>query len=307
MKKLLAVVGPTAVGKSDFAVEASRKFDGEVINADSRQIYRHLDIGTGKPTLDERHSVPHHLFDFVDPDENYSLVLFLKQARAAISDVHARNGLPVLVGGTGQYVWALLEGWQVPEVFPDPETRQLLEDRAVSLGPDALHAELATLDPGAAKNIDARNVRRVVRALEVAYSGLDRRGPVRKSPPPYDVLIVGLTLERAALYDRIDTRVDAMMEAGWPSEVEALLARGYGPELSSMSSVGYAELARLLQGELSLDEAVQKIKYRTHRFARSQYAWFRPDDGRINWFDVADGTDMVLNHVRQWAGRAPWE
>lgn len=307
MKKLLAVVGPTAVGKSDFSVEVSRAFDGEVINADSRQIYRHLDIGTGKPTLDERDSVPHHLFDFLDPEENYSLVLFLKQARAAISDVHARNGLPVLSGGTGQYVWAVLEGWQVPAVAPDLKMRQLLENRAAAVGPDALHAELASLDPGAAKNIDARNVRRVVRALEVVYSGLDRRGPVRKDTLPYDVLIVGLTLERAALYDRIDTRVDAMMEAGWPSEVEALLAIGYGTELSSMSSVGYTELARLLQGELSLDEAVQKIKYRTHRFVRSQYAWFRLDDGRINWFDVADGTDVALNHVRQWVVRASQE
>ena len=307
MKKLLAVLGPTAVGKSDFAVEASRELDGEVINADSRQVHRHLDIGTGKPTADERDSVPHHLFDFVDPDENYSLVLFLKQARVAISDIHARNGLPVLVGGTGQYVWAMLEGWQVPAVAPDPETRKLLEDRAVAAGAEALHAELAAVDPEVAERVDPRNVRRVVRALEVAYSGSDRPGPVRKYPPPYDVLIVGLTLERAALYDRIDTRVEAMMEAGWPSEAEALLARGYGTELSSMSSVGYAELGSLLQGELSLDEAVQKIKYRTHRFARSQYAWFRPDDGRISWFDVADGTDMALNHVIQWAGRATQE
>ena len=300
-KKLLTVVGPTAVGKSAFSVAVSRELGGEVINADSRQVYRRLDVGTAKPTRQDRDSVPHHLIDVVDPDDDYSLAHFLDQATAAIESIHSRSKLPVLVGGTGQYVWALLEGWKVPAVEPDLEARRALEERARTAGVASLLSELAEIDAEAAERVDPNNVRRVVRAIEVAHSRATPSGPARKEPPPYDVLIVGLTMDRQALYGRIDGRVDAMMEAGWPAEVEGLLDEGYGPELASMSSLGYAELTRVLDGQLSIEEATQRIKYRTHRFARSQYAWFRLGDERIGWFDVAQGTGRTLSAVRRWA------
>ena len=301
--RLLAVVGPTGVGKSAFALRASKELGGEIVNADSRQVYRRLDVGTAKPTLAERISVPHHLFDVVDPHETYSLAQFLTQATAAIADIHSRSKLPVLAGGTGQYVRALLEGWKAPAVEPDPETRRTLEERARTFGVASLIEELAEIDPGAAEKVDGRNVRRVVRALEVAYSGMSN--VVRKEPPPYDVVLIGLTLDRRVLYERIDSRVDAMIAAGWLSEVEGLLADGCGPDLPSMSSVGYSELADVLAGVLSMDEAVQRIKYRTHRLARAQYAWFRPADDRIRWFDAASETPQALSAVRDWVASMP--
>ena len=301
--KLLAVVGPTGVGKSAFALRVSKELGGEIVNADSRQVYRRLDVGTAKPTLAERASVPHHLFDVVDPHEKYSLARFLTQATAVIADIHSRAKLPVLAGGTGQYVRALLEGWKAPAVEPDLETRRTLEERARTFGVASLFAELAEIDPEAAERVDARNVRRVVRALEVAYSG--KSGVARKGPPPYDVLIIGLTLDRRALYERIDSRVDAMIAAGWLSEVKGLLADGCVPDMPSMSSVGYSELADVLAGVLSMDDVVQRIKYRTHRLARAQYAWFRPADDRIRWFDAASETTQALSAVRDWVDPTP--
>ena len=301
--KLLAVVGPTGVGKSAFALHVSKELGGEVVNADSRQVYRRLDVGTAKPTLAERASVPHHLLDVVDPDQTYSLAQFLDHATAAIADIHSRSKLPVLAGGTGQYVRALLEGWKAPAVEPDPETRRTLEERAETSGVDSLVAELAEIEPEAAERVDARNVRRVVRALEVAYSGTS--GRLQKEPPPYDVLVIGLTLARSALYERIDSRVDAMIATGWLCEIEGLLADGYGPELPAMSSVGYSELADVVAGVLPLNEAVQRIKYRTHRLARAQYAWFRPADDRIRWFDAVCEIDQALATVREWVVSAP--
>ena len=301
--KLLAVVGPTGVGKSAFALSVSKELGGEIVNADSRQVYRRLDVGTAKPTLPERASVPHHLVDVVDPDQTYGLAQFLDQATAAIADIQSRSRLPVLAGGTGQYIRALLEGWKAPAVEPDPETRRILEERAETSGVASLVAELTEIDPGAAERVDARNVRRVVRALEVAYSG--QSATARKEPPPYDLLVVGLTLDRGSLYERIDRRVEAMIASGWLSEVEGLLADGYGPELPSMSSVGYSELAEVVAGVLPLEEAVQRIKYRTHRLARAQYAWFRPADDRIRWFDAASETTQALSTVRDWVASAP--
>ena len=298
--KLLAVVGPTGVGKSAFALRVSKELGGEIVNADSRQVYRRLDVGTAKPTLADQAYVPHHLIDVVDPHETYSLAQFLTQATAAISDIHSRSRLPVVAGGTGQYVRALLEGWKAPAVEPDLEIRRTLEERARTSGVASLVAELSEIDPEAAERVDPRNVRRVVRALEVAYSGSS--DAVRKEPPPYNVLVIGLTLDRSSLYERIDGRVDAMIASGWLSEVEGLLVDGYGPDLPSMSSVGYSELADVLAGVLSMDEAVRRIKYRTHRLARAQYAWFRLNDDRIRWFDATGEIDQALATVRGWAG-----
>ncbi|MDP6108185.1 MAG: tRNA (adenosine(37)-N6)-dimethylallyltransferase MiaA, partial [Candidatus Brocadiia bacterium] len=269
---LLAIVGPTAAGKSALALRLALRHGGEIVSADSRQVYRLMDIGTAKPAPEELSAVPHHLIDAVDPDEPFSLAMFLEQARAAIADIAARSRLPILVGGTGQWVWALLEGWEVPAVAPDTRLRANLEERARQEGHEALYAELSRTDPAAAARIDARNVRRVVRALEIAAVGGTPPGKDTpdKTSPPFDARLIGLTLERGELYRRIDDRVDSMIERGWVGEVSGLLERGYGPELPSMSGLGYGDLARHVRGELDLDAAVELIKFGTHRFARSQ-------------------------------------
>ena len=300
--RLLAIVGATASGKTSLALGLAKRFGSEVVSADSRQVYRYMDIGTSKPSFVDRSTVPHHLLDVVDPEESYSLALFLDQAKEAIRQIQERCRLPTLVGGTGQYVWALLEGWQVPRYPPAVKLRESLERRAESEGPGALHAELARLDPEAAARIDRRNVRRVVRALEIVHSAPDLAGQQgeRKSPPAYDTLVLGLTLDRLALDRRIDRRVEAMIEGGWIDEVRALLQRGYGPELPALSSLGYRELVEHLEGAVSLSEAAERIKRRTRRFARQQHAWFRREDERICWLDASSALEEAEILVARW-------
>ena len=286
---LIAIVGPTAAGKSALGLHLARRFGGEIINGDSRQVYRGMDIGTAKPPARDREGIPHHLFDLRDPDQGFSLADFLGLARAAIQGVHRRGGLPILVGGSGQYVWALLEGWEAPRVPPDPELRRRLEEEATSRGPDALHRRLARVDPTAAARIDARNVRRVIRALEVTANLGGAAHPARRLRPPFRSLVLGLRPStRAELYLRIDRRVDDMLAAGWLQEVETLLARGYAQELPALSSMGYRDLARRLNGEISLDEATRRIKSAHHLLARRQHTWFKPGDHRIHWLTPDD-------------------
>ena len=304
--KLLVIVGPTGVGKSALAMRLAREFDGEVIGADSRQVYRYMSIGTAKPSDSDRAKVPHHIVDIIEPDKRYSLALFLRAAREVIHNAKKMRGrLPLVVGGTGQYIWGLLEGWQVPKVNPNAKLREELESRVESEGVGALYEELRQVDREAAERIDGRNPRRVVRALEVALSrevnvpdGGDAEGP-RKIPPDYDAMVVGLTMERPALYARIDGRVDEQMAAGWLDEVLALREHGYGSEHPALSGLGYAELMRYLDGDLPLDEAVQRIKYRTHRYARQQYNWFRLTDERIRWLDAPVGDAEYARLVRE--------
>ncbi len=290
---VVAVVGPTATGKSDLAVQIALQHDGEIVGADSRHIYRGMDIGTAKPPREHLAAVRHHMVDIVEPDEPYSVALYLRQARQAIDDILERGKLPIVVGGSGQYVWGLLEGWQIPASPPSPELRAELEGRAASEGGDTLYRELAQSDPEAAGRIDPRNVRRVIRALEIRLTSGQPPDPMRKTSPPFNQVTIGLTLPRAELYRRIDARVDAMIEAGWPDEVRALMDRGCSLDLPSMSSLGYGELGRCLKGEMELDEAVRAIKTKTHRFARQQHAWFRAGDERIAWFEASTPREAV--------------
>jgi tRNA dimethylallyltransferase len=288
--KLVAIVGPTATGKTALAIALARTLGGEIVGADSRQVYRHMDIGTAKPTPEERSLAPHHLIDVVDPDQEFSLAQYLELAVAALEDVWSRGKQPLLVGGSGQYVWALLEGWRVPRLPPPRKLRRELEERAARQGAGALHRELAQVDPEAAARIDPRNVRRVIRALEVyKATGCPISYWQEKGPPPWKTLILGLTCPRQVLYRRIDSRVDAMMEAGLVDEVRALLAMGYSPSLAALSGIGYKQVCQYLAGELDLATAVARIKTATHRLARQQYTWFRLDDGRIRWIDVSPG------------------
>ncbi len=288
---LLAIVGPTAVGKSSLAVDLARKLDGEVVNADSRQVYRGMEIGTAVPSPDELAAAPHHLYGIVTPDQGFNLARFLALATETIEGIHARGRLPILVGGTGQYVWALLEGWRAPSVPPDPQLRRELEAEAERDGPEALHRRLGVVDPTAAARIDPRNVRRTVRALEVHHAtGVPFSLAGRRATPPYRPLVLGLTTPtRTELHARIDARVDAMMASGWLDEVRRLLDQGHLAGLPALSSVGYRDLSRHLAGEMGLEEAVRSVKAGHRQLVRRQRTWFKPDDPRIRWIVVGEG------------------
>ena len=274
--KVLCIIGQTAVGKSALALEAAQWYGGEIISADSRQIYRAMDIGTAKPTAAELALVRHHLIDVSDPDGWYSLSMFRRDALAAIEDCASRGVVPIIAGGTGQYLAALLEGWTVPEFPPNDALRAELEEEARQNGPAGLHARLQELDPVAAATIHTTNARRIIRALEVCIGTGQRFSELQKSAPlTFDPTVIWLQMPTDALYARIDARVDAMVERGLVAEVEGLLAAGYAWTLPAMSGIGYHELRPFLAQECTLADAIQRIKFDTHAFARSQSTWFR--------------------------------
>ena len=295
MNRLVAIVGPTGAGKSQLALQLAQAFVGEIVSADSRQIYRYMDIGTAKPDPEEISLVPHHLINIVNPGEDFSLAQYQPLAYQAIRNIQKRNKLPFLVGGSGLYVQAVLEGWKMPQVPPDPELRYNLTRIATNAGADELYRELMRVDPVAAQKIDRHNLRRVIRALEVQkktntpFSQLQR-----KEAPPFNTFIIGLTLDRTELYRRIDQRVDEMIRQGLVAEVEKLVKMGYDFKLPAMSSIGYRQIGQFLKGELALESAVKQIKSETHRFVRHQYAWFKLKDERIKWFDVQKQTSAEI-------------
>ena len=295
MNHLVAIVGSTGIGKSKLALRLAQAFNGEIVSADSRQIYRYMDIGTAKPSQEERALVLHHLIDIVSPDENFSLAQYQQLAYRAIEDIQQRNKLTLLVGGSGLYVWSVLEGWGIPQVAPDPEFRHGLEEKAARVGKDELYQELTSVDPVAAQRIDPRNVRRTIRALEVyreaeiPFSQLQR-----KEEPPFSTLIIGLTADRAELYRRIDLRVNEMIKQGLVDEVKRLVNRGYDFNLPAMSGIGYKQISMFLRGELTLAAAIQQIKFETHRLVRHQYTWFQLKDDRIKWFDIQSTVDSQI-------------
>ena len=284
---VVAVVGPTATGKTALAIELAQRFGGEIVNADSRQVYAGMDIGTAKPTTEERRAARHHLIDIRTPAEPISLGEYLPMANDAIADINSRGRLPILCGGTGQYVWALLEGWRVPVIPPDPSYRAELEARAEAEGGDSLWRELNLLDPARAAAVGSHNTRRIIRALEVLRASGDRiPATARAEEPPFRSLVIGLTSERQVLYDRIDARFDAMMAAGLMDEAVRLRDAGHLLGEGPLSGVGYSELGAHLAGEMNLEDAVARSKTRTHRLVRRQYTWFKLSDQRINWLDA---------------------
>ncbi|HRL13771.1 MAG TPA: tRNA (adenosine(37)-N6)-dimethylallyltransferase MiaA, partial [Aggregatilineales bacterium] len=273
-RPLIVILGPTAAGKTRAAIALARALDGEIIGADSRQIYRHMDIGTAKPTVTEQAAARHHLIDLVDPDQTLSVAEYQRLAYAAVADIHARGRVPLLVGGTGQYISAVIEGWSIPQVAPNDALRAELEAFAAEHGSEALHARLAAIDSDAAARIDHQNVRRVVRALEVCIeTGRPISELQQKHPPPYAIVQYGVTLERSALYARADARITHMMAAGFLDEVRGLLARGYDRRLPSLSGIGYAQLAEHLLDGVPLADALEKTRTLTHDFIRRQFTW----------------------------------
>jgi tRNA dimethylallyltransferase len=292
---LVVITGPTGIGKTALAVVLARHLPVEVVSADSRQIYRQMDIGTAKPTLAERAAVRHHLIDIVNPDETLTMAAYQREAYAAIAAIQARGGLPLLVGGTGQYITAVLEGWHAPEVPPNPVLRAALEQEAAAYGQEVLVERLRSLDPDSGARIDPRNLRRVIRALEVCIeTGQPFSAQRQKRPPPFRALELGLTTDRDALYARLDARIDQMMADGLLDEVRALHQQGYDWRLPAMSGLGYAQLGAHLRGECTLDEAVTAIRRDTRTFVRRQYTWFRRH-GAIRWLalDLAGHDSLV--------------
>ncbi len=269
--------------------------------------YRGMDIGTAKPTVSDRKRVPHHLIDITEPDQPWSLATFQDHAHQTLMEIHARGHLPLLVGGTGQYLRAVVQDWQLPRVEPDWRLRKALEDWAGEIGLAGIHQRLSLIDPQAASSIDARNLRRSIRALEVIFTTGVRFSEQRRSGSSYyQVLQVGLTMPRAVLYERIDRRIESMLESGLVAEVKNLLERGFPPDLPVFSAIGYRQIIAHLQGSLSLTEAVVEIKRATRVLVRRQANWFKVNDPGIHWFDLSTtGDTAIIKFIRSWLGSNP--
>ncbi len=301
-QSVIAILGPTAVGKTRISIYLAKQFEGEIVSVDSRLIYRGMDIGTAKPTFKEREQVPHHLIDVADPDDTWNLAKFCKAALDVIRDIHSRGKVAFLVGGTGQYLRAILEGWTPPPSAESTDFRETLETIAASKGYGALHRQLQDVDPASASRIDPRNVRRVIRALEIFHlTGMPASSQRVKKPPSFEILRIGLSLPRAKLYQRIDQRIDLMIEDGWIEEVQALIDIGISPDLPSLSAIGYAQLAAHLSGEMDLDNAIVEIRRLSRQFVRRQANWFKADDPKIQWFSAVPGVgERIAAVIERW-------
>ena len=286
---LLVLVGPTAVGKTAISVEVAKRIGAEIISGDSMQVYRGMDVGTAKITVDEMQGVPHHLIDTCDPADPFSVAEFQARVDELIQAIHGRGRLPFLVGGTGLYVRSVVQAYTFAEQETDQELREALAQEEARHGPGYLHGRLAAVDPAAAAKLHPNDLRRIIRALEVYETTGQRISETQtavEAEPRYDDLMIGLTMERDLLYSRIDQRVDQMLAAGWEAEVRELLQR-YSPKLPAMEAIGYRELVWYLRGVLTRPEMVELIKRNTRRFAKRQFTWFRRDE-RIHWFDVTE-------------------
>ncbi len=284
---LAAIVGPTASGKSELALAVARRLPVEILVADSRQVYRGMDVGTAKPSRADQAAVRHHLLDLVSPDEPFTVAQWVAAAQSAVDDTAGRGGWPMLVGGTGLYITALVDGFDFASQAWSPEIREQIAAELETSGLAALAARLADLDPETAARTDPRNPRRVLRALERALAGGVGERP-RREPYPGRLALVGLARPREVLYRRIDERAAAIFASGLLDEVRGLLDAGYGQELTPMTGHGYREAARHLVGEWSLDEAIARTARRTRQYAKRQLSWFRRDT-RIVWLPAGDG------------------
>ena len=288
-KPIVYVIGPTASGKTDIAIRLAKALNSEVISSDSRYLFRELSIGTAKPSPEELASIPHHLIDVTSVKAPWSLGEYLKAIEPIIENLNAQQKLPVLVGGTGQYYRAIVQGWQVPELPPNPELRAQIEAWGEEVSFETLHQKLALIDPQAAANIDHRNTRRTVRAWEVILSTGRRFSSQRlQGEPLYQTLTIGLDWDRETLYQRVDQRIDWMMKNGLLEEVQALINQGLAEDVKRIGVIGYAETIAYLQGEISLEDCIMLIKRHTRQFVRRQANWFKPNDPNIHWFKASD-------------------
>lgn len=296
---VILIIGPTAVGKTETAIRLAERMHGEIVSVDSRLFYRGMDIGTAKPSQEEMARAPHHLIDIVNPDETLSLAAFQQMARDVIAKIHERGHLPFLVGGTGQYVRAVTEGWSPPEVKPDERMRDELGRLALShaegmreeRGVDWLHEKLKMLDEESASRIDPRNFRRTIRALEVIFTTGKKFSEQRgRGDSPYRIVSIGLSRPRGELYRRVDERIEKMFADGLLDEVKGLLERGYSPDLPGMSAIGYRECVGVVKGLMTLEQAKVEMRRLTRVFVRRQGNWFKASDPSIRWFEAGQAS-----------------
>ena len=299
--KIVVILGPTGVGKSEVAIDAALDVDGEVVNADSQLVYRHMDVGTAKPPLAGRKGVPHHLIDIVDPDEEFNAARYRELALAAIGDIAARGKKAVVCGGSGLYLRALLQGIFVGP-GKDKAIRERLEGEADASGLGALHARLRGVDADAALRIHPNDRHRIVRALEVyeitGRTITDWQEEHGFQERIFDVLKIGLNRERNALYKLIDRRTDEMIAGGLVGEVERLLEQGYGLDLPALQSIGYRQIGLYLRGEITMEEAIALIKRDSHHLAKRQLTWFRADK-EIRWYDMESDRGKILSEAEK--------
>ena len=304
--RLVGMVGATATGKTQFSLDIAESLDGEIINCDSRLFYRGMDVATAKPNIKERRGITHHIIDILDPNEQYSLAEHLKAARQAVVEIISRGNLPIIVGGSGQYVWALLEGWNVPKIEPDPDLRAELESIIESRGIEYLAEQLNETAPEIANRTDLSNPRRVVRAMERITHDVHNSITLKNKPddPPYDSLVIGLTVDRKILHKRVIKRIECMKHKGWVEEVQHLHDIGLNSSHRAMSGIGYKQMLGHINGDYDLDEAVRLTTVATNRLIRQQANWFRNDDDRITWFDVTNNDfntrKSIIQHVHDW-------
>ena len=300
---VVSVIGATATGKTSLGIELARRFNGEVVNADSRLFYRGMDIGTAKPTEAERQGISHHLIDILDPHQSYSLSEFLKDAVDAISNITGRGKLPIVVGGTGQYIWGLLEGWEVPNIPPNPALREELETQLKDQGVGTLQTRLYATGARGLEKVEILNPRRLIRAIERAVATGDAMGGASKSAePPYDAMVIGLNAPRELLHVRVEKRVDQMLVAGWRDEVEKLVQEGVTRNLPSMSAIGYRQLIDYIDGRMDWPAMRDEILIGNHRLIGAQNNWFKTRDERISWIGIADSKYVatVKSMIQRW-------
>lgn len=302
-KPLVVILGPTAVGKTDISIEIAKKINGEIISADSMQVYKHMNIGTAKPKIEEMQGIQHYLIDEIEPDEEFNVAIFQKKSSQYISNILNNNKLPIVVGGTGLYIDSLVYPLDFTDGVSNWEYRNKLNEIAENSGNEHLHNLLYKIDPESASNIHPNNRKKVIRALEVyeetgkTMSYFKNRSQSKESP--YNLLMIGVNMERQLLYERINKRIDIMLEDGLINEVKKILDMGYNKNLISMQGLGYKEIIKYLEGEYTLEEAIYILKRDTRRFAKRQLTWFRRDD-RIHWFNInEDGSnkESIINVI----------
>lgn len=292
-QKLLVIIGPTAVGKTNLSIEMAKRYNGEIISGDSMQIYRGMDIGTAKITKEEMQGIPHHLIDIKNPEENFSVAEFQLLVRAKINEIAKRGKFPIIVGGTGLYVQSVIYDYQFSDVPGDETLRKELEERAKEIGNEALYKELQEIDPESATQIHPNNVRRVIRALEIFQLTGKTMKEFQSNQQPdllYETALVGLTMDREMLYDRINRRVDLMIKQGLLDEVKSLYQKGLR-ECQSIQAIGYKEIYDYLDGKMTWDDAVEQLKQNSRRYAKRQMTWFR-NKMDVQWFDMTDVNNL---------------
>ncbi|MBA32088.1 MAG: tRNA (adenosine(37)-N6)-dimethylallyltransferase MiaA [Chloroflexi bacterium] len=300
--KIIVIVGATASGKSKLGIEIAKFLNSEIINADSRLFYRGLDIGTAKPDKPQLNSTKHHLIDIINPDENFTVNNFLIHAKKTINTLHRQKKIPIIIGGSGQYIWSLIEGWNIPEVKPNIKLRTNLEKKLKLHGINHIQKLLKDLSEKLYNQTDLLNPRRVIRSIEIANSSIDDK--VQKDQEePYDAMILGLNVDRNILHKRVASRVDNMLSDGFLEEIKTLLSNGYDNSLQSMSSIGYKEFIKFIDGEWSKEEAIKKTIISTNKLIRHQNNWFKQSDPRIDWFDFNNeekSLDLIKTAIKKW-------